>query len=324
MAGVNLISAAIERLPSAASGGVMPSSEAQAVHKLNSDLREAWLADPNYTFDDFRRIFEDWLAQFAIPDGTRFSGEDCGGVPCIWVDAPGSTQDRVIVHFHSGGYLMGSASGYRSFGGFLAAATGCRVLLVDYRLAPEHPFPSAIQDALAVYTWLLGKNYDPGKMLISGDSAGGGLALITLQALRDEGLPLPAGGISISPLADQAHEVASRVINEGIDPLVTMALIQMIGSAYCGTLDPKLPRLSPLYGDWRGLPPLLIFAGEIELLRDDGKMCAAAAVRDGVDATYVEGEGMTHIWTLYADRLPEAREALDQIGAFARRHLADA
>ena len=302
----------------------MPSSEAQAVLKLNNDLRDAWLADPNYNFDDFRRIFDAWFAQFAIPAGTSVAAVDCGGVPCLWVDAPGSAQDRVIVHFHSGGYLMGSANDYRSFGGFLAAATGCRVLLVDYRLAPENPHPAAIEDALAAYKWLLGQKVDPRKMVICGDSAGGGLALITLQALRDEGLPLPAAGIAISPLADLAHSGESYASNEGKDPLVSMDLIKMIGSAYCGDLDPKLPRISPLYGDWRGLPPLLIFAGEIELLRDDGKLCAAAAVSAGVDATYVEGEGMPHIWTLFADRLPEAREAFVQIGDFARRHLPDA
>ena len=302
----------------------MPSNETPAVLKLNNDLRDAWLADPNYTFDDFRRIFEDWFTQFAIPEGTSVAAVDCGGVPCLWIDAPGSAQDRVIVHFHSGGYLMGSANSYRSFGGNLAAASGCRVLVVDYRLAPENPHPAAIEDALAVYKWLLSENVDPRKLLICGDSAGGGLALITLQALRDEGLPLPAGGISISPLADLIHSGESYVINEGKDPLVSMDLIKMIGSAYCGPLDPKLPRISPLYGDWRGLPPLLIFAGEIELLRDDGKLCAAAAVSAGVDATYVEGEGMPHIWTLFADRLPEAREAFGQIGTFARRVLADA
>jgi epsilon-lactone hydrolase len=302
----------------------MPSSEARDVLQLNRDLREAWMADPTYNFDDFRRIFEDWLAQFAIPQGTQIAKADCDGVPCLWVDAPGSAQDRVIVHFHSGGYLMGSANGYRSFGGYLAAATGCRVLLVDYRLAPENPFPAAIEDALAVYKWLLGQGVDPRKLMVCGDSAGGGLALITLQALRDDGLPLPAGGISISPLADLTHTVESRFSNDGIDPLVTMDLIQMIGAAYCGPLDPKLPRISPLYGDWRGLPPLLVFAGEIEMLRDDGKLCAAAAVKAGVDANYIEGEGMAHIWTLYADRLPEAREAFGQIGGFVKRHMAGA
>jgi monoterpene epsilon-lactone hydrolase len=302
----------------------MPSNEAEGVLQLNRDLREAWLANPNYTFDDMRRIFEEWLAQFAIPEGTRITPVHCNGVPCLWADAPASAQDRVVVHFHSGGYLMGSAHGYRSFGGYLAAVTGCRVLLVDYRLAPENPFPSAIEDALAVYKWLLAEQFDPAKILICGDSAGGGLALVTLQALRDEGLPLPAAGISISPLADFTHTVESRVINADRDPLVTMDLIVALGVTYCGENDPKDPRISPIFGNWSGLPPLLIFAGEIEMLRDDGKVSAQAAARAGVDATYVEGEGMAHIWTLYADRLPEAREALDQIGAFARKHLAGA
>ena len=300
----------------------MPSDEAQAVLTLNSDLRDAWLADPDYNFDDFRRIFEDWLAQFEIPAGTRLTDVVQGGVSCIRADAPGAAADRVIIHFHSGGYLMGSARGYRSFGGFLSAATGCRVLLVDYRLAPEHPFPAAIEDALAVYKAVLADGIDPARILLCGDSAGGGLALIALQAIRDEGLPLPAGCIAISPLADFAHSGESRVSNAALDPLVTMDLLQTLGATYCGAHDPKHPRLSPLYGDWRGLPPLLIFAGEIEMLRDDGKLCAAAARRDGVDAAYVEGEGMTHIWTIYADRLPEARDALGQIGDFARRQLA--
>ncbi len=302
----------------------MPSSESWAVLKLNNDLRDAWLADPNYNFDDFRRIFEDWLAQFAIPDGTRITKVECAGVPCLWVDAPGSMQDRVTVHFHSGGYLMGSAHGYRSFGGYLAGATGGRVLLVDYRLAPENPFPSAVEDALAVYKWLLGEGVDRRKILLCGDSAGGGLTLVTLQAIRDEGLPLPAGGVSISPFADFSHSGESRISNADSDPLVSLELLKPMGDTYCGDKDPKHPRISPLFGDWSGLPPLLIFAGEIEILRDDGKLCAAAAVRAGVDATYVEGEGMAHIWTIYADRLPEARAALDQIGAFARRHLAGA
>lgn len=301
----------------------MPSEEAQAVLKLNSDLRDAWLADPNYTFDDMRKIFEDWLGQFEIPAGTEVTPVDCDGVPCLWIDTPDVAKDRVAIHFHSGGYMMGSAHGYRSFGGFLSRATGCRVLMVDYRLAPESPFPAAVEDAMTVYKWLLKSGIDPAKTLIAGDSAGGGLALITLQVIRDEGLPLPAAGVSISPFADFAHSGESRTINADRDPLVTMDLIANLGAVYCGERDPKDPRISPLYGNWTGLPPLLIFAGEIEMLRDDGKLCAEAARKAGVDATYVEGEGMAHIWTVYADRLPEAREALTQIGAFAQQHLKD-
>lgn len=300
----------------------MSNSAAKAVLKLNNDLRDAWLADPNYTFDDMRRIFEVWLAQFAIPVETNIAAVDCDGVPCLWIDAPGAAPDRVVVHFHSGGYMMGSAHGYRSFGGFLSAATGCRVLMVDYRLAPEIPFPAAIEDGLKVYKWLLSTGQSPAKTLICGDSAGGGLALILLQALRDEDLPRPGAGIAISPLADLTHSGESRQINASLDPLVTMDLIRTLGETYCGDNDPMHPRISPLFGNWSDLPPLLILAGEIEMLRDDGKLCAQAAKRAGVDATYLEGEGMAHIWTLFADRLPEAREALTEIGLFARRHLA--
>ncbi len=299
----------------------MPSPESQAVLALNSELRDAWLADPNYTFDDLRRIFEEFLSQFEIVPDTKIAPVDCDGVPCLWIDAPGAAADRVVVHFHSGGYLLGSAHGYRSFGSFLSAACGCRVLMVDYRLAPEHPFPSATEDALAVYRWTLEQGLAPSNIVVCGDSAGGGLALAALQAIRDAGLPRPACGVAVSPLADFAHSGESRRINEGIDPLVTTDFIGALGAAFCGDMDPKHPGLSPLYGDWSGLPPLLVLAGEIEMLRDDGKLCVEAAKRAGVDATYLEGEGMAHIWTLYADRLPEAREALTTIGDFVRKHV---
>lgn len=299
----------------------MASREAESVNRLNNELRDAWLADPNYGFDDLRRIFEDWLGQFAIPSDARISPCDANGVPGLWVDAPGARTDRVVIHFHSGGYLLGSAHSYRSFGAFLSAATGCRVLLPDYRLAPEHPYPAAVEDALTVYRWVLAQGMAPESTVICGDSAGGGLALAALQAIRDAGLPNPACGVAISPLADFARSGASHVDNIPVDPLCTPDFLATLGSIYCGGRDPKDPGLSPLYGNWRGLSPLLILAGEIEMMRDDGKLCAEAAARAGCDATYVEGKDMAHIWTLYADRLPEAREALAGIGAFVSRHL---
>lgn len=300
----------------------MPSPESAAVLKMNSDLRDTWLANPAYNFGDFRRIFEDWLAQLEIPAATEFEHVDVNGIPSIWAQAPGAAKDRIIIHFHSGGYIIGSANGYRSFGGFLSAATGCRVLLPDYRLAPENPHPAAPEDAMTVYRWVLAQGYAPEKIAICGDSAGGGLALVTLQTIRDEKLPLPAAGISISPLADFKHTGESYAENEHRDPLTTKDLLLAMGPAYYGERDPMNPRISPLYGNWAGLPPLLIFAGEIEILRDDGKQCAQRAEAAGVDTTYIEGEGMAHIWTLYADRLPEAREALGQIDSFVKKHMA--
>lgn len=298
----------------------MASKEAEDILRLNTELRDAWLADPNYTFPDLRRIFEDWLGQLEIPEGTRFSTVTCNGVPCIWADAPSSDGERVIVHYHSGGYLLGSAEGYRSFGGFLSAATGCRVLLADYRLAPENPYPAGVDDGVAAYRWVLSQGFAPEKVVICGDSAGGGLALAALQKIRDEGLPLPACGIAISPVTDFARTGESYKVNADRDPLVTEDFLAALGAAYCGETDPRHPGHSPLYGDWSGLPPLLIMAGEIEMLRDDGKLAAEAARRAGVDATYFEGEGMAHIWTLFADRLPEAREGLALIADFVGKN----
>ena len=292
----------------------------QELLDMNSQLRDAWLADPDYTYDDFRRIFEEWLAQFAIPEGTAITAVDAGGVPCLWADAPEADNTRVVVHFHSGGYLLGSAHGYRSFGGFLSSATGARVLLVDYRLAPDHPHPAAVEDALAVYRWLLAQGHAPGRIALCGDSGGGGLAMVALQQIRDAGLALPGCTVSISPLADFTASGESRVTNMPIDPLVTADLMEAMAQTYCGDRDRTDPMLSPLFGDWAGLTPLLVLAGEIEALRDDGKLCAAAAAKAGVDAAYIEGKDMIHIWPIYADRLQQARDALQDIGNFVRRH----
>ena len=301
----------------------MPSRETEEVLRLNTQLRDDWLADPNYTFDDLRSIFEDWLAGIAIPPGTHFENADCPDVPCIWASAPGADPRRVVVHCHSGGYILGSAQGYRSFGGYLSAASGCRVLLVDYRLAPENPYPAGVDDGIAVFQWLLGQGYDASRIALCGDSGGGGLVLSALQTMRDRGLTLPSCAIAISPVTDFAMTGASYKENAGIDPLVTEDFLAALGQVYCGDKDPKLPGLSPLYGDWSGLPPLLVLAGSIEMMRDDSKLCVDAARKQLVDATYFEGEGMPHIWTLFADRLPEAREGLQVIGDFVRKHMAD-
>ncbi|MES2492814.1 MAG: alpha/beta hydrolase [Pseudomonadota bacterium] len=301
----------------------MPSPESEEVLRLNNGLRDAWLADPEASFDELRLIFEQWLGQIAIPKGTHFEPVDCDGVPGIWASVPGADPGRVIVHYHSGGYILGSAHGYRSFGGYLSAATGCKVLLADYRLAPENPYPAGVEDGIAVVQWLLKQGISAQTLALCGDSGGGGLVLSALQAMRDRGIALPCCGIAISPVADFARTGASYKENAATDPLVTEDFLAALGQVYCGDTDPRTPGLSPLYGDWTGLPPLLILAGEIEMMRDDGKLCVAAAVAQGVDATYYEGKEMAHIWTIFADRLPEAREALQVVGQFVRHHMAD-
>jgi epsilon-lactone hydrolase len=300
----------------------MPSPENAAVHQSNRDLLAAWTADPEATIEDFRRIFEEFLGDLAVPGGAAFEPVDAGGVPAIWASAPGAASDRVVLHFHSGGYVLGSANGYRSYGAHLSTATGARVLIVDYRLAPEHPHPAAIDDALAAYRWVLAQGISPASVALSGDSAGGGLVLALLQALRDAGDELPAACVSLSPWADFKLAGESMKTNADKDPLVPGPdlLAMMVPMVIGEDGDPGNPRVSPLYGDWGGLPPILVMAGSIETLRDDGKRCVQAAREAGVDAQFVEGEEMVHIWPIFADRLPEAREALEQIGAFVTQH----
>jgi monoterpene epsilon-lactone hydrolase len=300
----------------------MASVEAAAVFKQNQDLLAAWGA-PDLGIEDFRRIFEDFLGGLEIPADATFADVDAGGVPSIWADAPGASSDKVILHFHSGGLVMGSAKGYRSFGANLSAASGARVLLVDFRLAPEHAMPAQLDDALVAYRWVLGQGIAPSSVIICGDSGGGGLGLATLLALRDRGEPLPAAGIAMSPLADWTMSGESMVYNAANDPLVPgPGMLSMLAPMVLGENgDAKNPYNSPVFGEYSGIPPLLVMAGSIEALRDDGYRIVQAAQAAGVDATWLEGEDMVHIWPIVADRLPEARATLEEMGAFARKHL---
>ena len=302
----------------------MPSPEAAQVFTMNQELLAAWSADPNASIDDWRRIFEEFLSQIRIPDGVSYTEVDAGGVSAIWATASGAAEDQVVIHFHSGGLVMGSAHGYRAFGGYLSQATGTRVLLVDYRLAPEHAAPAQLEDALSVYDWVLAQGISSSNVVISGDSGGGGLALVLLQQLRERGGEQPACGISLSPMADFTLSGESLVTNAANDPLVPgAALLEPLMAMVLGEsgIAKDDPRINCLYGNWQGVPPLLIMAGSIEALRDDGKRAVEGAEKAGVDATWVEGEGMVHIWPTFADRLPEARDALEQIGAFTRKHI---
>jgi len=284
---------------------------------MNRELRDAWAAQSIPGYPETRRIFDEWLAQFIIPGEARFSPSYAGTVPVLHVDTPASLgSTRTIVHFHSGGYLMGSSNGYRSFGAHLSSHARAHVVLPDYRLAPENPFPAAIQDGLELYEQLLRDGLSPSSIVLSGDSAGGGLVCVLVQWIRDQGLPVPAGVVSICPVADYTHSGRSRQENDGKDPLVLRELLLAMGSDYFGDRDPSAPGLSPVFGNWSGLPPMRFYAGSIEVLRDDAKMCAEAAISAGVDATYTEGEEMAHIWPLFADRLPEARQTLAEIGEF--------
>jgi len=203
----------------------------------------------------------------------------------------------------------------------IARAAGTRALLLDYRLAPEHPFPAALEDALAAYQWLLGQGIAPGRVVIAGDSAGGGLTMAALLALRDRGLPRPAGGVCISPWVDLTCSGSSYATKAASDPIVTREGVAGMAQAYIGDGDPKRPLVSPLYADLRNLPPLLVQVGSDEVLLDDALGLGERARAAGVDVTVEEWPAMVHVWHWFLPMLDEAEQAVGVIGTFVRSRI---
>ncbi|HEY1972062.1 MAG TPA: alpha/beta hydrolase [Pseudonocardia sp.] len=295
----------------------MPTSaENELVRKQWTDLVAA-LAPPA-GIPEYRAGFEQLCATFPVPAGTRIEPVNAGGVPALTITHPAVlAAARTIMWTHSGGYVFGSAHGYRAFGASLSLAAGARVLMLDYRLAPEHRHPAALEDATGAYRWLLAQGDRPERIVIGGDSAGGGLALATLLALKDAGDPLPAGGIAVSPLADQTLSGESMDARAQLDPIASREMLAGLGQLYVGQADPAHPYLSPLFGDFTGLPPLLVLVGTDEVLYDDAARVVERASAAGVEARLLVGPDQTHIWPLFASVLPEGQDAVTEIGRFA-------
>jgi monoterpene epsilon-lactone hydrolase len=242
--------------------------------------------------------------------------------PAEWLRPSGVRTDAAVLYLHGGGYVIGSPRSHRHLAAAIARAAGTAALLVDYRLAPEHPFPAALDDALAAYQWLLGRGLVPGRIVVAGDSAGGGLTVATLLAARDRSLPLPAAGVCISPWVDLTCSGATYATKAAVDPIVTRQSVSMTAEAYTGRGDPKAPLVSPLYADLRGLPPLLVHVGSDEVLLDDALGLAERARTAGVDVTLEEWPAMIHVWHWFLPMLAEAERAVGVIGRFARARIA--
>ena len=264
------------------------------------------------------------MGMFAPPpaEGTTVDPVDAAGVPAEWVNAPDADAGHVLLWLHGGGYCLGSLDTHRNLAGRLSAVTGCFVLLADYRLAPEHCYPAAVDDAVEVYRWLLQNGTDPTRMAVGGDSAGGGLTVALLLALRDRGEPLPGAAVCVSPWVDMTCEADSYTTNADVDPMVGQAWIKRLAAHYLGPDgDPKAPYASPLHGDLSDLPAMLIHVGSAETLLDDSRALAAKAEAAGVDVSLEVWDEMIHVWHAF-DGLPEAAQALDRIGEFVRKHTA--
>jgi monoterpene epsilon-lactone hydrolase len=272
------------------------------------------------SIEEQRATFEALTSRFQPGEDVRCQRVDAGGVPAEWITAPEATDERVIYYLHGGGYTLGSINTHREMISRISRAAGARALAIDYRLAPENPFPAALEDATTAYRWLLSTGVDPARLVIAGDSAGGGLTVATLVALRDAGGPLPAAAVCLSPWVDLEGLGESMITKAEVDPMVPREAGLQWAKAYLGGAHPRTPLASPLYADLAGLPPLLIQVGTAETLLDDSTRLAERAKAAGVDVELEVWDDMIHVWQFFAAMLPEGQQAIDRIGEFIREH----
>ncbi len=265
-----------------------------------------------------RAAFEGLVGMLPGPPGVLRQAVSAGGVPGEWISVNGAAAGRVIYYLHGGGYTIGSVNSHAALVARLCQAAGARSLAVNYRLAPEHPFPAAVEDAVAGYRWLLEQGTGPERTTIAGDSAGGGLTVATLVALRDQGVPLPAAAVCLSPWVDLEGLGDSIRTKAAADPMIDEPHLHESASAYLAGADPRTPLAAPLYADLAGLPPLLVHVGSAEVLLDDSIRLAERAKAAGVDVTLEVWDEMIHVWHFMAGILPEGQQAIDRVGQFVR------
>ena len=266
-----------------------------------------------------RAILDDRVRALPMLPGIQSESLSAADVPAEWVSTGGVKGDQVMLFLHGGGYVAGSAAGSRDFVARLCRAADAWALSLDYRLAPEAPFPVAVEDCVAAYRWLLEQGVAAERCAIIGPSAGGGLVAAALLALRDAGDPLPAYGVCLCPFADLTCTGGSYEINASQDVILPVVL-RSFSDLYLQGADPRQPLASPVFADLSGLPPLLIQAGTSEVLLDDARALAARGKTCGVEVTYEEWEGMFHGWQTMAPILPEGVQAIAHVGELIRGH----
>ncbi|HEY0184962.1 MAG TPA: alpha/beta hydrolase [Rhodopila sp.] len=285
-------------------------------------LREIIATRPRATEIAQMRLDADARAKaFVLPGDVRVEPVDANGVKAEWTSTPDADSSKVILYLHGGGYVICSIESHRHLVAEIGRAAGTRTLAIDYRLAPENPFPAPVEDTVAAYRYLLDAGIRPDRIALAGDSAGGGLVVGALLAIREAGLPLPACGWCISPWVDMEALGASFVDRAATDPTVQKATIQMMAQWYLGDADPRHPHAAPIYGDLRGLPPLLIQVGAVETLLDDSLTLARTAGIADVPVDLQIWPEMIHIWHIFFPMLSAGRRAIASGGSFVRNAL---
>jgi epsilon-lactone hydrolase len=277
--------------------------------------------DLNTSIEQFREDCEKGAARYAkIPDGVTVKEQIIEGIKTEWLIPAEANSEKLIMYVHGGGYVSGSCSDHRGFVSKFAKFTGITNLVFEYRLAPENPFPAALDDSVKVYHWLLDAGYKPENIVIAGESAGGGLCLATLLALKENKIPLPAGAVAISPWTDLTCSSDSYQTKNRFSPAPLNSWF-VFSKHYCGKTPANNPFISPLFGDLKGLPPLFINSGVNDELFDDGEKFAQKAKNVNVDVKFRAGTGMVHCYPLLAPMFPEATQAMNEIVKFIRQHL---
>jgi acetyl esterase/lipase len=284
-------------------------------------LKSAPVAPEGASIQEIRSGFEQMGAMFPVPADVKVEQVTANGVPAEWVSAPDARADGAILYLHGGGYVIGSVNTHRALVANLSRATGLRALSLDYRLAPESPFPAAVDDAVAGYQFLLGQGIAPERIVISGDSAGGGLTIATVVALKERGLPQPAAAVPMSPWVDMEGIGDSMTSKDEADPMVHKDGLLGMAQAYLGGADARTPLAAPLYADLSGLAPMLIQVGTAETLLDDSTRIAEKARSQGVSVVLEPWEDMVHVFQMFASMLPEGQQAIDRIGEFVRERV---
>ena len=251
---------------------------------------------------------------------SKLENVDAGGVPAAWMITPDVAKDRAILYLHGGGYIQGSITSHQDLAQRISKASKTKLLILDYRLAPEHPFPAALEDSVRAYEWLINnEGYNPKNLIIAGDSAGGGLTLTTLVKLRDQGVRLPTAAVCLSPWTDLALTGDSIKLKLHEDPFISPDELVFAAGLYLGKVDPKNPFASPLYADFKGLPPLCIQVGSAEILLDDATRLAKRAKKAGVEVQLDIWEDMIHVFQSFAVIAPEGTEGINKIGEFIKK-----
>lgn len=265
-----------------------------------------------------RWVITQSAARVHLPDGITREAVSADGVPCHWITPQGSPTDKVLLYLHGGGFVLGLTSLHFEMVAYLAQKMGIRALMVDYRLAPEHPFPAGLDDCVTAYRWLLKQGISAHNLVVAGDSAGANFTITTLMKLRDSGDPLPAAAACLSPVIDMTDR--SDVFNTVYDGVLHPKAARLYNQSYLAGSDARNPLISPAFGDWHGLPPLLVHAGGDEILREDAVQIEQLAKAAGVEVRLEIYPHMWHVWQIYLS-LPQTIQSLDDIAQFLKSHL---